>query len=122
MSSGPRSRFLLQISALTMFFFACLLLSGLVLTSGQSESNATLSDIKIWPCSGTTHENVSLYKSDIYTVVNSVSLCGDNWTPSTANVNTSNGLPTTTSISVYIIIICRALLCMPMPRLWMGTT
>ncbi|XP_064393017.1 SID1 transmembrane family member 1-like isoform X2 [Halichondria panicea] len=85
MSSGPRSRFLLQISALTMFFFACLLLSGLVLTSGQSESNATLSDIKIWPCSGTTHENVSLYKSDIYTVVNSVSLCGDNWTPSTAN-------------------------------------
>ncbi|XP_064393018.1 SID1 transmembrane family member 1-like [Halichondria panicea] len=62
----------------------CLLGSWLAITSGQKE-NATLSTISINPCSGVIYENVSLYKSDIYTVVNNVSLCGDNWNPNTTN-------------------------------------
>ncbi len=63
-----------------------LLASLLVLSSGQ-EPNATLSTVTINPCSNTTFETVSLYKSDIYTVVNNVSLCGDSWNPNTTNVS-----------------------------------
>ncbi len=70
----------------TTYLSLCVLVCWLALSSGQ-EPNATLSIVTLRPCSGTIRENVSLYKSDIYTLVNNMSLCGDNWNPNATNVS-----------------------------------
>ena len=64
---------------LKMFWLrvALLLLVCCTTRSCWAEKNASLTSITVLPCSGSHTQDVSLYSSDIYTVIANLSLCPD---------------------------------------------
>ena len=64
---------------LKMFWLrvALLLLVCCTTRSCWAEKNASLTSITVLPCSGSHTQDVSLYSSDIYTVITNLSLCPD---------------------------------------------